>query len=121
MTNMQDFPLALLMNCANVERNMSLIGISMLAGKFEEMVENQDEQLAAGDPTSEIPLLWRALAETVGLTVDNAGRIVDGPRASVPGLGTVTAYPDSCGFSTWNLDLGTADASQSGEQTWTPQ
>ncbi len=117
----KQFPLALLRSAAHVERAISLVGLTVLAGKYEELVETQAEQLAAGDPTSEIPLLWRALAETVGLTVDNAGRIVEGPRASVPGLGTVVAYPDSCACSAWNLDFGTANASQTGGQTWTLQ
>lgn len=92
----KQLPIALLMSATSVERNVSLVGLTVLAGKYEELVENQDEQLAAGDPTSEIPLLWRALAETVGLIVDNAGRIVDGPHANVPGLGTANAYPAGC-------------------------
>lgn len=96
-------PIALLMSAATVERNISLVGMTVLAGKYEELAENQDVQVAAGDPVSAIPVLWRALAELVGLTVDNAGRIVDGPHAHVPGLGGVVAYP-TCG-----------------EQTWTPQ
>lgn len=89
----KQLPSALLMSAAGVERNISLVGLTVLAGKYEELVENQDTQLAAGDPVSAIPVLWQALAEMVGLTVDNAGRIVDGPHATVPGLGSVTAYP----------------------------
>ena len=100
--NTKRLPMNLLSEC-DVERRISLIGLTVLAGKYEELVDSQAEQLAAGDPTSDIPLLWRALAETAGLTVDNAGRIVDGPRTHVHGLGSVIAYA-SCG-----------------EQTWTPQ
>lgn len=96
-------PVALLMTATNIERYLSLVGVTVLCGKYDELVSNQDVQLLAGDPVSEIPLAWRALAETVGLIVDNAGRIVDGPRAYVPGLGSVVAY------------------STSGEQTWTPR
>lgn len=92
-----------LLTSTKVEQCISLIGLTVLAGKYEELVGSQAEQLAAGDPTSDIPLLWRALAETAGLTVDNAGRIIDGPHANVPGLGSVVAY------------------STCGEQTWTPQ
>ena len=99
----KQLPRALLMSAASVERYISLVGLTVLAGKYEELVENQDIQLVAGDPVSSIPVLWQALAEMVGLTVDNAGRIVDGPHAHVPGLGSVVAY------------------SPCGEQTWTPQ
>lgn len=96
----QQFPLALLMSAANVERNISLVGLTVLNGKYDELVANQDAQLAAGDPVSSVPLLWQALAEMVGLTIDNTGRIVDGPHANVPGLGSVIAYP-TCGGQTW--------------------
>lgn len=99
MSNKQ-LPIALLMSAASVERNISLVGLTVLAGKYEELAENQDAQVAAGDPVSSIPVLWQALAEMVGLTVDNAGRIVDGPHAHVPGLGSVVAYP-TCGGQTW--------------------
>jgi hypothetical protein len=89
-------PLAVL---GDVERRISTVGVTVLAAAYTDLVETQAEQLAAGSPTSEIPLLWRALAETAGLTVDNAGRIVDGPHAHVPGLGSVVTYP--CGESAW--------------------
>lgn len=90
-------PLAVL---GDVERRISTVGITVLVAAYTDLVETQAEQLAAGSPTSDIPLLWRALAETAGLTVDNAGRIVDGPHAHVPGLGSVAVYP-TCGGQTW--------------------
>lgn len=90
-------PLAVL---GDVERRISTVGITVLAANYTELIETQDEQLAAASPTSDIPLLWRALAETAGLTVDNTGRIVDGPHAKVPGLGSVVTYP-TCGDQTW--------------------
>lgn len=66
--------------------HLSVTGATFLAGTVECMVDDQQERVDAGEPCSRIPLIWRGLAETVGLIVDNDGRIIDGPRAAVPGL-----------------------------------
>jgi hypothetical protein len=53
---------------------------------FGALVAEQDERIANGQPVRAIPLHWIALAEMVGLTVDDTGRIIDGPKAEVLGL-----------------------------------
>jgi hypothetical protein len=78
-------PVALL-NRVGVHQRLSGAGLATLATTFDEMNETESESVDAGDPISRIPTLWSALAETVGLTVDIDGRIIDGPRSSVPGL-----------------------------------
>jgi hypothetical protein len=45
---------------------------------------DQERRIAAGLPTSPVPLVWLALAMAAGLSVDvESGRIIDGPRAAV--------------------------------------
>ena len=78
-------PLSLL-HAVGVHERLSGAGLARLYPVYGELVADQDERIAAGDQPSRIPLLWRSLAETVGLTVDNDGRIIDGPRAVIPGL-----------------------------------
>lgn len=51
-----------------------------------DLIDEQEARLEAGVPVRAIPLAWVALAEMVGLTVDDTGRIIDGPKAQVPGL-----------------------------------
>ena len=66
--------------------HLSVLGAEFLTSRIETMEVVQDAQLEAGAPVCQIPLLWRGLAETVGLVVDDCGRIIDGPRATIPGL-----------------------------------
>lgn len=75
-----------LLHHTGIHQRLSGAGLACLPAVYADLVADQDERLAASEPPSRIPLLWRSLAETVGLTVDNEGRIVDGPRAAVPGL-----------------------------------
>lgn len=84
-------PLSLL-HSTGVHQRLAGAGLARLYTLFNEVVEDQDARLAAQpqDEPSRIPLLWRSLAETVGLTVDNDGRIIDGPRAEI--LELVTCY-----------------------------
>lgn len=75
-----------LLHATGVHQRLSGAGLFCLGSALLDLINNQDDRLAAGEPVSRIPLLWRSLAESVGLTVDNDGRITDGPRQSVPGL-----------------------------------
>jgi hypothetical protein len=75
-----------LLGASGVTDHLSVTGATFLAGTVSCLYTDQDERVVAGAPVSQIPLLWRGLAETVGLVVDNSGRIIDGPRAHVPGL-----------------------------------
>ena len=75
-----------LLDESGVVDRLSIFGAEYLTGTVECLVSDQDERLAAGDQVSRIPLLWRGLAETVGLVVDDHGRIVGGPHVPVPGL-----------------------------------
>jgi hypothetical protein len=61
--------------------------IEHLTASFEALVEHQNEQIERGEALSPIPLVWLALAEWVGLTVDlHSGRITHGPSAKVRGF-----------------------------------
>lgn len=75
-----------LLHATGVHQRLSGAGLATLYNVADELVADQNERLAAGSEPSRIPLLWVSLAETVGLVVDNDGRIIDGPRAIVPGL-----------------------------------
>lgn len=66
-------------NPAVVDR-LSITAELVLGGIFDELVAGQDRRLAAGQPVSQLPLAWHALALLVGLEVDDGGRIVGGPR-----------------------------------------
>ncbi len=81
---MTDVPAIL--HTTGIHPRLTGIGLGCLTDIHAELVECQDARIAAGDAPSRIPLLWRSLAETVGLAVDNDGRIIDGPRAAVPGI-----------------------------------
>lgn len=60
---------------------------------YHELVHTQDEAIAAGEPPLPIPVIWLALLNVAGFTVDPAtGQIVDGPEDPVPGLGLGIAY-----------------------------
>jgi hypothetical protein len=80
-----EFPMALLAR-VGVHKRLSGAGLATAVCTFDDLVADQDERIADGELPSRIPLLWRTLADLVGLTVDNDGRIVDGPRADVVGL-----------------------------------
>lgn len=82
LATIDESPLSLL-HAVGVHERLSGAGLARLYPTYTDLVSDQDERLAAGSEPSRIPLLWRALAETVGLTVDNEGRIIDGPRAEV--------------------------------------
>lgn len=75
-----------LLKTTGIHQRLSGAGLACLHPILCSLIDDQDERLAAGDAPSQIPLLWRSLAETVGLIIDNDGRIVDGPRAAIPGF-----------------------------------
>jgi hypothetical protein len=73
-------------NAPDVLKRLSLNGAVTANQIFDELVSTQDQQITANDTVSQIPLVWKALAETVGLDVDLDGRIVGGPKALPAGL-----------------------------------
>lgn len=75
-----------LLHTTGIHQRLSGAGLACLHPGLACLIDDQDERLAAGDQPSHIPLLWRGLAEAVGLTVDNDGRIIDGPRSAIPGF-----------------------------------
>lgn len=51
---------------------------------YDELVQCQDEAIAAGEPPMAIPLVWLAMLNLAGFTVDPAtGQIVDGPEDDI--------------------------------------
>lgn len=85
MLDTDTFPARLLIK-RSVLRQLSVNGRQRLATLYSELIADQCERIEADADVSRVPLIWRALAESVGLTVDNDGRIIDGPRAEVQGL-----------------------------------
>ena len=69
-----------------VLRNLTEHGKLALMDNYYDLVQNQGERLASGEQPTRLPLIWIALAEAVGLTVSDDGRIVDGPHGDVAGL-----------------------------------
>lgn len=69
-----------------VWHNLSDHGKLAVMDNYYKLVQNQGERLAGGEQPTRLPLIWIALAEAVGLTVSDDGRIVDGPHTDVAGL-----------------------------------
>ena len=65
-----------LLHATGVHQRLSGAGLFCLGSALLDLISNQDDRLAAGEPVSRIPLLWRSLAESVGLTIDDDGRII---------------------------------------------
>lgn len=53
-----------------------------------ELEADQEHRIEAGEDVNHLPLIWVALAEFAGLSVDVDGRIVDGPKRRVAGIVT---------------------------------
>lgn len=70
---------------------LSVEGRDTYAHNAERLIEMEYAQLENDEPVSRIPLVWLALAETVGLEVDLDGRIVGGPRNEVQSVCVSTA------------------------------
>lgn len=80
-----ELPISLLTR-TGIHQRLSGAGLATMGTIHDELIAAERERLDDGAQPSRIPLIWRALAETVGLIVDNDGRIIDGPKAAVPGL-----------------------------------
>lgn len=58
-----------------------IVPMPPLALAYQHLLDDQQVRVTYDQPTSPIPLIWIALAKSVGLEVDvETGRIVDGPR-----------------------------------------
>jgi hypothetical protein len=86
LTTLTALPAEPLLQRQGIHQRLSGAGLAALRTVFSDLVEDQDARLAVSAEPSRIPLLWRGLAEVVGLVIDNDGRIIDGPRSQVPGL-----------------------------------
>ena len=60
------------------------VNINKLANYLAALADDQQQRMDEERPVSPVPLIWVALAETVGLHIDiETGRIIDGPREKV--------------------------------------
>lgn len=69
-----------------VQGHLSAKGNMHATNRFEALCIEQGQNVATGGDPYRLPIVWIALAETVGLTVNPySGQITDGPRAPLPG------------------------------------
>jgi hypothetical protein len=51
---------------------------------YDELLQSQEEAIAAGDPPMALPLVWVAMLNVAGFVVDPAtGKIEDGPQDDI--------------------------------------
>lgn len=63
------------------------INMKRLAKHLAILADDQQQRLDEQRPVSPVPLIWLALANSVGLTIDvETGRIIDGPKEQILSL-----------------------------------
>lgn len=63
------------------------INLNKLAKRLAILADDQQCRMDEQRPVSPVPLIWLALANSVGLTIDiETGRIIDGPKEQILSL-----------------------------------
>lgn len=63
------------------------INLNKLAKRLAILADDQQRRMDEERPISPVPLIWLALANSVGISVDiETGRIIDGPKEAILSL-----------------------------------